>query len=145
MADVFDNLREFGVDLQKFARTMDIELEKVIKRVAFELHDRIIERTPVDTGAARASWNMSLNTPDESTADPGKGKGKKLSAGAATAKAKGTQRRIKRLDPYRDVVWITNALPYIRRLEEGSSKQAPIGMVAVSMAEVEAGMLAELG
>jgi hypothetical protein len=35
------------------------------------------------------------------------------------------------------VIWIYNNLPYIERLEFGHSQQAPLGMVRISIAEIE--------
>ena len=37
-------------------------------------------------------------------------------------------------------IWISNNLPYITALEDGHSKQAPAGMVALSLAEVSSGL-----
>jgi hypothetical protein len=34
-----------------------------------------------------------------------------------------------------DTIYLTNNLPYIRRLEEGYSQQAPAGMVALTVQE----------
>ncbi|WP_429820275.1 hypothetical protein [Ensifer sp. B1-9] len=39
-------------------------------------------------------------------------------------------------DPFQ-AIFITNNLPYATALEAGHSKQAPIGMVAVTFAELE--------
>ena len=38
------------------------------------------------------------------------------------------------------VIFITNNLPYINALENGHSDQAPSGMLAVTLNEVEAGI-----
>ena len=37
-----------------------------------------------------------------------------------------------------DTIYLANNLPYIRKLEEGSSQQAPAGMVALSVQEFSA-------
>jgi len=37
-------------------------------------------------------------------------------------------------------IYITNNLDYISELEDGSSRQSPSGMVAVTMLELEAGI-----
>jgi hypothetical protein len=41
------------------------------------------------------------------------------------------------LAPY-SIAYIQNNLPYAQRLEDGWSKQAPAGMVALSLAELQA-------
>ena len=41
---------------------------------------------------------------------------------------------------YFGIVWITNNVPYIEELENGSSSKAPEGMLAVTFAELERGL-----
>jgi hypothetical protein len=113
----------------------------------------VVLRTPVDTGRARASWNLSVGTPDGSYPAAG-GTYEPLSYEAAAI-------ALRDLQPF-DVVWIASGLPYIKTLEYGLypspprvgtwvkgrgfeirsaggySKQAPQGMVRVTVDEVRA-------
>ena len=134
------SLFSFESDLQKFAKKIDVELGTVIKKVVLELHNKIVLRTPVDTGRARASWGIAVDQrPGAAAVAPPRSKSKG-SSGAATAAAKQQQNFVKVADPktmaYR-VWWIFNNLPYIQPLEYGHSQQAPAGMVRVSLAEIE--------
>jgi len=134
------NLRSahaLDVDLKKFAATIGVSVGLVAKRTVFDLHRRITYLTPVRTGRARASWGISYGSVPN---DPGEPRGKGRVAISA---------RRSRMNPgdFSDgygVWWVYNNLPYIQRLEDGYSKQAPAGMVAIALAELEAEMLFEL-
>lgn len=78
-------------------------------------------------GRFRANWNTSVGAPDETTTDAVDPTGNKAKAGVmANMGGAGT------------VTYLCNALPYGERLEfEGWSKQAPAGMVRISMANVD--------
>lgn len=134
---VFDNEPEFTAKIAKWIKETEARFQLIVRALAFEVHDRVIDRTPVDSGRARASWNLSINAPVTTVApEP-----KKRSRRAALESARSVRAQLPSFDAFRDTVWITNAVPYILRLEHGSSKQAPVGMVAVTIAEVEAGII----
>src|SRR5690606_10449361 len=83
----------------------------------------IVSMSPVDTGRFRANWNYSVGAPDESTSlwvDPTGG----LTIRKIIAQSRGAKAGY--------VYYLTNALPYAQRLENGWSKQAPQGMVRLT-------------
>ncbi len=96
-----------------------------VRGIVTELAE-VVPATPVDTGLARGNWRPSLNVPVQSPTslpDP---------------TGSGAQERIRSVArQYRlgDTVWIVNRVPYIGRLNAGSSPQAPAGFV---QAEVRA-------
>jgi hypothetical protein len=114
------SVASFNVDLNKFATSMDIELETVVRKLAFEVYKGVTQKTPVDTGRAKANWMLGYgsinstitNNTTFTLVQPPKGSGKRP-------------------------IYITNNLPYISKLENGSSKQAPNGMVNLTMNEVQ--------
>lgn len=97
------------------------------KEIAFEVAYRIISRTPVDTGEARANWNLGLERNDTTTTHEPDSSGQ-----SAISRA---QEVLSRMQTNNTRIFITNALPYINRLENGWSDQAPNGMVQVTLAE----------
>ncbi len=104
----------FNADLNRIAKDLGIETDKVVRKVTLELWNGITLKTPVDTGRARGNWNLS-----EGDANTSVNKG-------ATS-----------IQSYREptgkkAIYITNSLPYIQALEKGSSKQAPTGMVEIT-------------
>ena len=117
------------------------------KSFVFFLYSNIVKRTPVDTGRARSNWNVSIGSPNTKITDD-------------------VNRRVSFNEiPDADggpIYFITNNLPYIRTLEYGGypspvkkgswdkkqkryvvksangfSKQAPNGMLGVTVAEAD--------
>lgn len=152
---------DFEGDLDAFAKQVGIDYDIVVKRVALNLFERIVKKTPVDTGRARASWNISIGEPvfaiaPEDGAPP-------MTEADIRAKASRMLAASRRLT---EPIWITNNLPYIGVLEfggypkpvkfgsrlkkkyrhgvvkyevrsiDGYSVKAPHGMVAISIEEV---------
>ena len=107
------------------------KVDKVMRGVALEAQAKIMKRTPVDTGRARANWNTTVGDPDTSVRmDASKGDvGPKKKEGEAVIRATKFSEG--------ERVFIANGLPYVEFLEHGSSKQAPSGMVSVTMAELK--------
>ena len=105
--------------------------------VCLEAAEGVITKTPVDTGFARSMWGVQIN--DRPMMDPvansiPKGEDGPGIAGGAAALASVTVEAAKlRLG---DTVWIYNPTEYAPYLENGSSSQAPNGMVAVTVQEL---------
>ena len=133
------NIFSFQADLNRFAQRIDVDIGTVVKHTVLTLHKKIVMRTPVDTGRARASWGISRGE-RAATVAPERQRAAKSSKQEATEEALKAQAVVKAADSKSGayaVWWIFNNLPYIKPLEYGSSRQAPAGMVRVSMAEVE--------
>jgi hypothetical protein len=110
-------------DLGALARKTGLRMETVVRKVTFELFRNVVLKSPVDQGRFRANWNVSLASPDPSFTD-------------GTSIARGLTEASKALSlPVGQIVYLTNGLPYARRLEFGYSKQAPYGMVRLSLLE----------
>lgn len=144
-----NDFRQFNVSLDDFTRRVGLAPATVAKRVAFDLFGRIVRKTPVDTGRARASWNISVNHPNRSVVARMRTIVKR---GTHTPKGLDRPSLQQAVSPSQnkslfalnvkpgDEIWITNNLPYIVELEKGHSKQAPAGMVALSIEEVTLAM-----
>jgi hypothetical protein len=130
-----NDFRSFNLNLEAFAHKIKLAPATITKRVAFELFGRIVEKTPVDTGRARASWNISIGEPDRSVAPEGQQPA--MNRVSAEAKARTALATLTERGVLGDTVYITNNLPYIVALEDGHSPQsAPKVMVALSIEEV---------
>ncbi len=100
---------------------------------AIQIAEKVITRTPVDTGRARGNWNSSINTADSGVSE----KNQKQNTGVATNEAVSAASSLKLGDTFH----LTNGLPYIKALEYGHSKgQAPRGMVRISVDEFNAAL-----
>lgn len=117
------NLRQLNKNFDKIAKSLGLTVVTVQKKLAFDIFADIVADTPVDTGRAMNNWNISVGTSDRSTTDKGGSEGgiKGGKRGEAAAALAG-------LRPF-STVWISNSLPYIVFLNEGSSDQAPSGWV----------------
>lgn len=123
------NALSFALDLRKFADSIPEEMVKpVVQKLAMHALNGVVMKSPVDTGRFRGNWNVAVNRIDYSvTAETDKSGGSVIAKGAAIiASAEPDQ-----------AIYISNNLPYATALETGHSKQAPIGMVAVTFAELE--------
>jgi len=123
----------FEKELDKFADSLGIKIETVIKKITLQTFTGIVLKTPVDTGRARASWVIGI---ERSVNSPALSDNQEFSEAQATAYA---NRELAELDQIKSdsTVFISNSLQYIQDLENGKSRQAPAGMVAVTLAEIE--------
>lgn len=135
---------QFRKDLLAFAEKIRLDYGKVVSKVIYDLDKKIILRTPVDTGWARMNWNISVESPDMSHTpskpyEPGSYPPQAPEEAASFALGRADRWvGIILSDPFH-VFYISNGIPYIEELEAGHShRQAPAGMVAISLAEVEA-------
>lgn len=124
------NIRQFNTWIDRQARIeipeAGIDLSKNASRLALI---KIVEKTPVLTGAALANWKVSINAPDTAKV-PYTDK-----TGAVTISRAENDLALALLG---DTIFIQNNLEYIEALENGHSQKAPFGMVQVSLAELQA-------
>jgi hypothetical protein len=115
--------KKFNAELEGLKKLPVDQMIKFQKVIALEALRRIVLKTPVDTGRARGNWQTTINRlpPSEpiEPVDP-------ITAGLP---------EISKLTDL-GVIFIANNLPYIERLESGYSKQAPNGMVALTLEEL---------
>lgn len=130
------------LDLNQWAEKQKVKMIDIRREFAFAMFAKILYRTPVDSGRARQNWIVTLNAGSLAyNPDAAKG-GMVLADGRKMIyNAKGD-----------DTIIIQNNLPYIEKLEYGGygpnspsgktvngfSKQAPRGMVGVTMLEAGA-------
>ncbi|ARO24744.1 hypothetical protein TAL182_CH02998 [Rhizobium sp. TAL182] len=123
------NAFQFALSLERLANELtDEAMQLVTQKLALQALSGVVLKSPVDTGRFRGNWNVSIDTADRSVSDAtDKGGSGTIAKGSAV---------INTVPPYR-VIWLSNNLPYARRLETGWSKQAPAGVVALTLAELE--------
>lgn len=121
--------REFSLQLRREWEQKKEDLAEIVQVVAIEGLKRIVLKSPVDTGRFRGNWLVSVGTTDmTATEKTDKNGGATITAGANEVAAYPVT-----LPP----VFIQNNLPYADRLEDGYSGQAPHGVVALTLAELE--------
>lgn len=122
------NAPQFIEELRAFEKVVREEGVTLQRKVGRALIEGLVRKTPVRSGKARANWQVTLGAPAAGVVE------KVDPTGEATIAAGNSVLREMRLG---DTMHFTNNLDYIQKLEEGSSDQAPAGMVAVTLAEVE--------
>lgn len=113
----------FSKQLQAFVAGTQDKINKTVKGATVTLATNVISETPVDTGAAKGNWQASVGQPKTGILER---------SGADTAVSEAIANIP---DKAGDVVYLTNNLSYIKKLEYGHSKQAPQGMVRVNAAQ----------
>ncbi len=131
---VYDDVERFNAALLTTASKLLPELLiEFQKQIVLQVLVGVVNRTPVDTGRARGNWQVSVSTASTSILESRdvvgretvqKGQDKLASLGFA------------------EIVWISNNLDYVVFLEAGSSNQAPKGMVAITLQEIQSTVLA---
>ncbi len=113
-----DNLPAFNKSLARLMTEADSDAVEVLKKVSFDTFRNLQNKTPRDTGRARAGWNVNVDTPP-SEWKPAKG------AKSYTRKRFTSAAKIK----FDSVINLTNNVEYIVPLDEGYSRQATMGMM----------------
>ena len=109
-------------------------IEKVVKSIVLDVVANLVRApgeggTPVDTGWARANWVPNIDSPNR---DGGgnRARGSRISQtpGRRAEQQEGIASVATRYK-LGQTVYISNNVPYIVRLDQGSSTQAPSGFV----------------
>ena len=127
------------MDLNAYAKKKDVQIKNVRKAYAFALYSSIVKKTPVDTGRARGNWNITVGSDDYRQSERTT---PQFHSAGQIPEPKGDES-----------IFISNNLPYITKLEYGGypnppkketgktingySRQAPEGMVGVTLANNE--------
>lgn len=120
-------LRGFSKRIKAIADGVEKNSDSTVRKVVITVASAVSLATPVDTGRARANWRTNLGGPIRATREPF-AKGKDGSTGAqnvAGVTAEAQQVTASYKGGSGAEVWISNNLPYIGVLNDGSSKQAP--------------------
>lgn len=124
-------MEKWSIDLAKYAEKAADDVKEVRNTFAFMLFGSCVRKTPVDTGRARGNWQISVGQPAQ---EIDRLDSKKKGSEPAFSKVEKT--KMDKADGDEDI-YISNNLPYIGKLEYGYSKQAPQGMVGVTVANAE--------
>lgn len=123
-----------GQATQDFISELDAEwlammggVRDAVIYIATEGLARVTEKSPVDVGTFQNNWLVSIGQPDDSTTMT-LGQFAAMSAQAIASYATATGF---------PMIYLQNNLPYALRLENGWSRQAPSGVLAMTVAELE--------
>ena len=115
---------QFGAEMLLLSTKFpESHIVPIHKKIAGQALAGVVNKTPVDTGRARGGWQVGVGSSpsgDSSSSNP-------VSDGL---------QKMESLRPY-GAIHIANNVEYIGELENGSSKkQAPAGMLSVTLEEI---------
>ena len=102
------------------------EADDFTKKITGEMLQQVVVRSPVDTSAYRSNHRVSIGSVDTSS-DVNDTSNDAITKGIRTIQAGGGLGKI---------VHVSNSLPYALALENGHSKQAELGIYAISFRNV---------
>lgn len=119
-------LGNFELDIQKFVDKAKGNIDLVIRKIALDLFKRVIMKSPVDTGRFKGNWQVAIGSIPAGVLEiddkSGSATISKMTAAVLGLKAG-------------QVIYLVNNLEYARPLEYGHSKQAPAGVVRITVQE----------
>ena len=114
------DLANFSNRIGRVGDDVEDGTDRVVRQAAVAVNQTVTLSTPVDTGRARANWQVGIGAPVlEATEDTDKN-------GNVTINRNNGKIALRQK---RQTVYISNNVPYIGRLNAGSSAQAPAGFV----------------
>lgn len=119
---------KFAIEVANWCDKALADADEVLRTATMEIFGRVIDRSPVKSGRFKGNWNASVGAADTSVSDrkdPG-GSVTKARVQSSVSSAKSG-----------DEIFLVNALPYARKLEFGSSKQAPLGVIGPVVLEFQ--------
>ncbi len=120
------SLGSFEIDIQRFVDRAKGNVNLVIRKIALDLFTRVIMKSPVLTGRFRGNWQIAIGSIPSGTLEIDD-KGGTATISKVTATTLGLVAG--------QVITLVNNLTYAQSLEFGHSRQAPNGMVRLTLLE----------
>lgn len=114
----------FTGDLRRFEDEALAKITEATQKITLDVFNNVIRLSPVDTGRFRGNWQPAVGVAPA-------GELQALDPSGATVRTKiaGVVGTVEA----GDVIYMVNNLPYADRLEDGYSRQAPAGMVKLTV------------
>lgn len=113
---------------ERIAEILRKEVKRGMKMAVVECMRQLSISTPVDTGRARWGWYLSVKVPSTEVPPEGKYKTPQIAEKLQAVNENFT---------VKDTLFLTNNVPYIKRLNDGSSKQQPARFVERAAANAQ--------
>ena len=128
-ADLEVSVAQFAQSLQHAVAMFPDEANTIKRKAALSVLRAVIKRSPVKSGRFRNNWQMSVGRPKMIEVENWQGHVPLMDSAVVATVRPG------------QALWLTNNVPYAMALEAGHSKQAPAGVLAVTLAEVRMGLI----
>lgn len=130
------SLSEFSRRITLRGRKVTEGADALTRKIAIATDQAVVVGTPVDTGRARSNWIASLGAAPDQVIDA------YVPGNLGSTKAENTQEALDQAEAIvrgysgeGQEIHITNNLPYIQELNDGSSVQAPANFVEQGILE----------
>lgn len=114
-------MASFSDQLTAFAKKAPERVDQIVREVVYQVGLSVIRLSPIDTGAFVSNWRYGLMTPDT--------RWNPAQTGARFVNNMGDMPKAAAKFTH----YVTNAAPYGPALERGHSRQAPMGMVVLTV------------
>lgn len=118
----------FELDISRFVEKANGNIDLVLRKISLDIFRRVIMKSPVDTGRFKGNWQVAIGTMPAGVLEIDDKSGTATIA-KVTAVTLGLEAG--------QVIYLVNNLIYARPLEYGHSKQAPGGMVRITVQEFQ--------
>lgn len=126
-------LKDLAADLRKYSASLPARSNGTVEQAVLTMIYYLVYQTPVDTSQALSNWQVALGVPVETARSAfygGEGGSTRNASAQATIAA---CRRVLEQRKPGQTVYISNVLPYIGALNDGSSLQNPGGFVEAAV------------
>lgn len=123
----------FARRIRELATSVPLNAADVLRKAVKRAGSNVVKTTPVDTGLARSNWLASVGAPDLSPRSP--------RSQIATIQEINTVAATIRADSEVHIANGGDKVPYLERLNAGSSFQAPANFVRIALMLAEQNLL----
>ena len=113
-----------AINMNRIGKNIEAKTNLQKRLFATSILREVVDRTPVKSGLAKGNWQVGLGLPVSTPL-------KRKSKGGAGVISSGTARIAK--SKQGENIYISNLVPYIKKLNEGSSTQAPVAFIEVAI------------
>ena len=106
------------------------EINQEVRAASLNILRLLVKATPVDTGRAKGNWFVSTGASNRDVSDNRR---------ASTAVSEGNSVIASAIRISYPTITVSNNLPYIERLNDGHSEQAPAKFVELAIQRVQNG------
>lgn len=123
------DLRDLAKRMNKYADRLPENVNEVKKKVVRTVVNDLAHITPVDTSQAISNWQTNIGSAPQGELPPHyPGEGGSSYQASARETIDRAEKELAIVKPGQ-AVYLSNVLPYIKPLNDGSSRQAPAGFV----------------
>jgi hypothetical protein len=132
-----EDSHNFEISVNAFVKALNLNFVAVLKSVAVELRNRIMQGNPVDTGRSRDSWQLTVGQPSKYAPPLPWGRDDRRGANWPPPAPDASLAAI--IDGTKTIFIVSN-VPYVEGLEAGTSRQAPHGFIRLAAQSITSEM-----